>query len=254
MKIIHITGYAKSGKTTFAAELVRRLSEMGNVAAVKHLGHHEYALEAGRDTTKLYEQGAAWSAGIDSDKAVVAIRNQDLEEVLELVCDAGADFAVVEGFKKRPFPKIIQGDLEAENCVLRNPAVEDVVASLDRFEDYYTIKGLVAELKANCSVSKAGAILTFNGIVREWTGEEHTEHLDFDDTVDTLINAIRKEMESVPGILGVRFHHRKGRLYAGDDITYLAVLAEHRQEAFAAVSHAIDRLKTELHDTLPGGA
>lgn len=253
MKIIHITGYAKTGKTTFAAELVGRLSETGRVAAIKHLGHHDYELEAGRDTTILFEHGAAWSAGIDHDKAVVAIRNQDLDETLEQVCDAGADFAVVEGFKTRPFPKIVLGELEAENCVLHNPSIDDVVASMNRFEDFHTIKGLVAELKASCNVSRAGAILTFNGIVREWTGEERTEYLDFEDGVDKRLIAIRQEMEAVPGILGVRFHHRKGRLYAGDDITYLAVLAEHRQEAFAAVSHAIDRLKAELHDALPGG-
>jgi molybdopterin synthase catalytic subunit len=55
-------------------------------------------------------------------------------------------------------------------------------------------------------------------------------------------------MEAIPGIIGVRFHHRKGRLYAGEEITYLAILAEHREEAFAAASNAIDRLKRELHD------
>ena len=33
-----------------------------------------------------------------------------------------------------------------------------------------------------------------------------------------------------------------------EDITYLAILAERRQEAFAAAANAIDRLKRELHD------
>ena len=70
----------------------------------------------------------------------------------------------------------------------------------------------------------------------------------FDDTVDALVESLRREMEAVPGIIGARFYHRKGRLYAGEDITYIALLAAHREEAFAAAIRAIDRLKRELHD------
>ncbi len=140
------------------------------------------------------------------------------------------------------------GDLESENVVLRNPSVGDVIAALPEFEDFYTVEGLVRELKREHGVSHTGAILTFNGIVREWTGTERTEYMEFDATVDTLAESLRQEIESVPGIIGARFHHRKGRLYAGDDLTYVAILAKHRQEAFAAASRAIDRLKQELHD------
>jgi molybdopterin synthase catalytic subunit len=140
------------------------------------------------------------------------------------------------------------GDLPGENVVLRNPTIDEVIAALPEFEDYYTVEGLVRELRRECGVSHAGAVLTFNGIVREWTGTERTEYLEFDETVDALTESIHREMEAVPGIIGARFYHRKGRLYAGEDITYLAILAEHREEAFAAASNAIDRLKRELHD------
>jgi hypothetical protein len=34
-------------------------------------------------------------------------------------------------------------------------------------------------------------------------------------------------------------------LFAGDDITYIAVLAEHRQEAFRAISETLDELKRD---------
>lgn len=249
MKLIQVVGYSKTGKTTFIRSLIDRLTQRGTVAVVKHLGHHIQELEEGKDTTVFFEQGAAYSAGIDPEKAVVAIHEHELETVLRILSDAGVSHTIIEGFKERPFPKVILGDLVAEGCVLRDPEVDDVIANLDAFEDYYSVQGLVAELKREHDVSRAGAILTFNGIVREWTGEEHTEYLDFEDDIGAMLEDIRGEMAKVPGIIGVRFHHQKGRLYAGDDITYIALLAEHRHEAFAAMSAAIDRLKRELHDT-----
>ncbi len=248
MKVIQVAGFSNTGKTTFAGQLIERLANMGTVGAVKHLGGHPFSLEEGKDTTIFYEKGAAFSVGIDEHKAVAAIRNPDLEATLGMLCDAGVDFAVVEGFKQHAFAKIVLGDLDAERCVLHNPTVDEVIASLDRFDDFVTMQGLVRDLKNHCDMSRAGAMMTFNGIVREWTGETHTEYLEFDQDFDALLTSIRQEMEQVPGILGVRFHHRKGRLDAGEDITYIAILSERRYEAFTALSNAIDRLKRELHD------
>ena len=248
MKIIQIVGRSNAGKTTFIRSLIGGLSAHGTVGAVKRLGHHGFALEPGKDTTLFYEAHAALSSGIDGDKSVIISRENSLDATLEILCNAGVDYAILEGFKSRLFPRIVIGDLESENVVLRNPSVDDVIAALPEFEDFYTVEGLVRELKREHGVSHTGAILTFNGIVREWTGTERTEYMEFDATVDALAESLRQEIEAVPGIIGARFHHRKGRLYAGDDLTYVAVLAKHRQEAFAAVSGAIDRLKQDLHD------
>jgi molybdopterin synthase catalytic subunit len=247
MKIIHVAGYSGSGKTRFIEELIGRLGQEGTVAAVKHLGHHRYTLQADKDTTRFFERGAVLSAGVDSEKSVLVVRDGRLDTLLRILCDQGIEYAIIEGFKSRPFPKVIIGDLIAENCVLRNPPVEEVIRALDRFEDFFTMAGLVAELRRESDMSRAGAILTFNGIVREWTGDAKTEYMDFNEAVDRKVDDILQEMKKTPGILGVRFHHRKGRLYAGDDITYIAVLAEHRQEAFLAVSRALDKLKKEVH-------
>ena len=248
MKLIQVVGYANTGKTTFVLDLIRKLRKIGIVAAIKHTGEHTLAMEEGKDTTRFFEAGAFFSAGLDAEKAMVAIHDGDLEHMLRMLADTGVDYAIIEGFKQRPLPKIILGDLEAENCILHNPTGDEVIAHLGDFADYITLQGLVHEIKREHDVSRAGAILTFNGIVREWTGETHTEYLDFDEDIDRLLAEITAEIEKVPGILGVRFHHHKGRLFAGDDITYLAILAEHRFEAFNAASAAIDRLKRDLHD------
>ncbi len=249
MKIIHVAGFSGTGKTTFIRELLAELHKIGPTAVAKHMGHHLWDLEENKDTTVLFRSGACISAGIDDEKSVFITDDPSLETILEIFSNRGIQYAIVEGFKSKPYAKICMGDATGlENVVCTNPKLSDVLALLPKFDDFYTIEGLVRELKASCDMSEAGAILTFNGIVRERTGEKITEYREFFEDFDHLIKDIRQEMESVDGILGVRFHHRKGRLYAGEDITYIALIARQRREAFFALSRAIDRMKKELHD------
>ncbi|QYZ80004.1 molybdopterin-guanine dinucleotide biosynthesis protein B [Methanofollis formosanus] len=248
MKIIQIVGSSNSGKTTFIETLVPALNEHGTVAAVKHLGHDRYAVEEGKDTTKYFEAGAAVSVGIDDEKAVIIRDTPDLTRTLGELCDAGIEYCIIEGFKTVPFPRIVIGDLESTDVALRNPTTAVVLDHLDAFEEFYTMEGIVRELRRSHPLERAGAVLTFNGIVRELTGDERTEYMDFGPEIDAIVEAIRVEAEETPGVIGARFYHRKGRLYAGEDITYFAILAEHRQEAFAAMSRAIDELKSRAHD------
>jgi len=249
MKIIHVAGFSGTGKTTFIKELLAELQQIGPTAVVKHMGHHLWDLKENKDTTVFFQSGACISAGIDDEKSVLVLDDQSLDTILEIFANRGIHYAIVEGFKSKPYAKICMGDATGlENVLCTNPRLSDVPALLPKFDDFYTIEGLVRELKASCDMSEAGAILTFNGIVRERTGEEITEYLEFFEDFDRLIEDIRQEMESVDGILGVRFHHRKGRLYAGEDITYIALVARQRREAFFALSRAIDRMKKELHD------
>jgi len=136
MKIIQVTGRSNTGKTTFIKQLIPVLKTKGRVAVIKHLADHEYLLEKGKDTTGFFDAGAEVSAGIDGHKSVVALQNNSLDAMLTLLKTQGIDYCIVEGFKQRSFKKIVIGDLQAEGCILRNPAVEDVVASVDRFDTY----------------------------------------------------------------------------------------------------------------------
>jgi len=138
MKIIQVAGISNSGKTTFINTLIPALKQRGTVAVVKHLGDHEFALEEGKDTTEFFDTGADIAVGIDSDKTVMAIHKKTLEYTLLILKKENIDFVIIEGFKKRSFPKIVIGDLDIENCILRNPTVEKVMESLTNFEDYYT--------------------------------------------------------------------------------------------------------------------
>ena len=137
MKIIQVVGRSNSGKTTFIKQLIPKLKIKGRVAVIKHLGDHEFELEEGKDTTGFFDAGADISVGIDAHKSVVAIRNNSLESALRLLFDQSMNFAIIEGFKQRAFPRIVIGDLKTDQCVLTNPSPDEVLASLDAFEDFY---------------------------------------------------------------------------------------------------------------------
>jgi molybdopterin-guanine dinucleotide biosynthesis protein MobB len=136
MKIIQIVGSSNSGKTTFIKNLIPELKKKGTVAVIKHLGDHTYNFEEGKDTTVFFDAGADMSVGIDSDKVVAAIRKNTLEEVLGMLFDQDMDFTIIEGFKQRSFPKIVIGSLTDHTGILANPTVNEVITSLDLFENF----------------------------------------------------------------------------------------------------------------------
>jgi molybdopterin-guanine dinucleotide biosynthesis protein MobB len=140
MKIIQIVGNSNSGKTTFIKNLIPELKKKGNVAVIKHLGDHTYNIEERKDTTVFFDAGADMSVGIDSHKAVAVIRKNTLDDVLGMLLDQGMDFAIIEGFKRRSFPKIVIGSLTADTSVLTNPSVNEVITSLNLFENFCKLK------------------------------------------------------------------------------------------------------------------
>ncbi|WP_052418822.1 molybdenum cofactor biosynthesis protein MoaE [Methanolacinia paynteri] len=243
MKIIHITGESHPENNTATAEFIEKLSVLnpGKTGVICNFGP-----EKPPESKCL----APYSAKVHNAGTIVAIKDADLSGTLDLFSDSGIFYAIILGFEGLNYKKAIFGDLDAENCILKDPSADEIIEALDKFDDHYTMQGLVKELKEEVDIPRTGCYLHFNGIVREITGEERTEYMDFSDYdyIDKIIAEIRKDMEKVPGILGVRFYHSKGRLYAGDDVTYIAVAASHRQEAFKAVMDAIDRLKADLHN------
>lgn len=152
MKVIHIAGFSNTGKTTFIRELLPELEKLGPTGVVKHIGHHGHPLPEGKDTTLFHEAGAAASVGIDAQKSVLILKETDLERVLELLCDEGMQYAVVEGFKKKTYPKVAIGNVQgASNVILQDPTVEDVLVHLDEFADLVTLNVIMNELQKGIS-------------------------------------------------------------------------------------------------------
>jgi len=103
-----------------------------------------------------------------------------------------------------------------------------------------------AELAARLCAPEDGAVVTFEGIVRNHSRGRATLHLEYE-AYEPM--AIRK-MEDIAGeakqqfaIDGVAIVHRLGRLEIGECSVAIAVTAAHRKDAFRACQFAIDRLK-----------
>lgn len=145
MRIIQVIGRSNSGKTTFNRTLCTALQEKGRVAALKHLGHHTFRLEEGKDSTVLFETGVTTAVGVDDEKSVMIDRKTSLPVLARRLADQGTDFLVIEGFKTFSFPAVVIGELESHHCLLKNPSVDEVLAALPKFPALYTIGGLIGE-------------------------------------------------------------------------------------------------------------
>ena len=136
MRIINIVGHSNTGKTTLIIHLVPALSALGRVATIKQLGCHSFNLPKGKDTTLHFEAGAECSTGVDSEKAVIAVRGGNLFSILDYYHWLGMEYVVVEGFKEFHFPCAVIGDYETEHAVMHNPTVEDILSNLQLFPEY----------------------------------------------------------------------------------------------------------------------
>ena len=93
----------------------------------------------------------------------------------------------------------------------------------------------------------AGAIVTFEGTVRDHSGEQATEYLEYE-AYDTMVVKVLREIAATAKerwpLLEVAVHHRTGRLGVGEVSVAIAVSAEHRGAAFEGCRFIIDELKS----------
>ena len=256
MKVISVVGYKKSGKTALVSALVRQLSGFGTVGTVKYMGEQRLNSEE-TDTDRDFDEGADMVIGITGTELVSFARDCDLEDALDMLCDRGIDFAVVEGFKKSNLPKIALGEVEGiSNVVIRIPEDVDpheeltasIVGTALVQPDRYTLEALIKKARKNPKIRKAGAIGTFSGIVRELAGDTKTSRLEFEKyepEASKILDRIRDEIKHKEGILEVLIHHKTGVIEAGKDIVYIVIASAHRTELFPALSEAIERVKAE---------
>jgi molybdopterin synthase catalytic subunit len=116
-------------------------------------------------------------------------------------------------------------------------------------EDFYRITRSpipVAGLAQQLRMAKDGAVVVFEGIVRNNLGGRATLYLEYE-AYEPM--AIRK-MEEIGGEVKAKFAidavgmiHRLGRLEIGETSVAIIVTAEHRRAAFEACHYSINRLK-----------
>jgi MoaE-MoaD fusion protein len=91
-----------------------------------------------------------------------------------------------------------------------------------------------------------GAIVTFDGFVRNQSHNRTTLYLDYEAYESMALGKMREiaaELHDKYGIHRVAIVHRLGRLEIGETSVFIAVSAPHRAAAFEACRFAIDTLK-----------
>ncbi len=95
------------------------------------------------------------------------------------------------------------------------------------------------------SVSGAGAIVTFSGLVRDDGGKLTAMEIEhYPAMTERAVEAIRVEAMERWTLLGAVIVHRYGRLEPGEQIMMVATAARHRADAFAAAEFLMDYLKS----------
>lgn len=106
----------------------------------------------------------------------------------------------------------------------------------------------VAELAAAVEDRAAGAVLTFDGVVRDHDGGRGVIGLTYSShpSADEIVRAIAQEVASRPGLRAVAVVHRVGDLRIGETALGVAVSADHRAPAFDALREAVEEVKKRL--------
>jgi len=118
-----------------------------------------------------------------------------------------------------------------------------------RMDERYRITELPLSIDAVMTLvasRNAGAVLTFAGTVREWTGERHTHYLIYESYVsmaERMLRQIGDEIEARWPGARCAIHHRVGRLEVSEIAVAIAVSAPRRGEAYEASRYAIERVK-----------
>lgn len=105
----------------------------------------------------------------------------------------------------------------------------------------------IAELKQDPEFAKnVGMILIHNGVVRGWSRGTREEVTDIEIKVDhDKVEQIRKEHEAHPGIYKIVAHANEGMFKPGDDVLFLIVAGDIRENVKACLSSLLDTVKAE---------
>ncbi|AMD86478.1 molybdenum cofactor biosynthesis protein MoaE [Actinomyces radicidentis] len=106
----------------------------------------------------------------------------------------------------------------------------------------------VAELAAAVEDRAAGAVLSFDGVVRDHDGGRGVIGLTYSShpSADEIVRTIAQEVAARPGLRAVAVVHRVGDLRIGETALGVAVSADHRAPAFDALRETVEEVKKRL--------
>ena len=107
----------------------------------------------------------------------------------------------------------------------------------------------ISALSSGLASSHAGALVTFEGRVRDTNDGRAVLRLEYEAYPALSLKegqAVIDEALAQPGVLGARCVHRVGNLAIGDVAVWVGVIGGHRGEAFTACRYIIDEVKRRV--------
>lgn len=91
-----------------------------------------------------------------------------------------------------------------------------------------------------------GMILIHNGVVRNWSRQDRTKVSAVEVSPDhEKIASLRQEYLGKPGIFEILIEARQGTLQPGDDLLYIIVAGDIRENIKPVLAELLDRVKAE---------
>ncbi len=109
------------------------------------------------------------------------------------------------------------------------------------------ISKTIAEMKKNPAFAEnVGMVLVHNGVVRAWSRKTREGVTALKVTPDQeKIEAIRQEFLQRPGIFDIVIEARSGSFQPGDDLLFIVVAGDIRENVKPALADLLDRVKAE---------
>jgi len=109
------------------------------------------------------------------------------------------------------------------------------------------INKALEELKKEPGFSdNVGMVLVHNGIVRGWSRKDRADVVAIEVTPDLdKIEEIRKDIEAQEGIFRAKAFALSGHMKPGDDVLFLIVAGDIRENVKASLAEFLDRVKAE---------
>lgn len=108
-----------------------------------------------------------------------------------------------------------------------------------------TLNDLIAKIKRETDPLKVGMIACHNGTVRGTSrAGDLVEYLDIEIDTEQWEKVLR-EMRAEPGIAAVEAHLFTGRRMVGDDVMFIAVAGDIRENVLPILEKTLNRLKKE---------
>lgn len=109
------------------------------------------------------------------------------------------------------------------------------------------ISQTIAELKSRADFSEhVGMLLIHNGTVRSWSRKDRSVVKSIEVLPDhRKINALREEFLQQEGIYEIIIEANEGMLSPGDDLLYIIVAGDIRENVKPVLAELLDRVKSE---------